>query len=182
MPLGFRRVLFFWAASLALALAGYGLLWLVLPDPFVFGDLVRMHGYHHRHPVAYIAIPCFFYGLVAGYFADAFARHGLGRQLALTWLIVALVVLFSSPLGGALYFYHDMQAGYFPEDWGRVLLTRGVGWGGEGGWLIVLLSFPYNVLGVVVCFYLTRWGSYRWRPASPALASPDPPFSAADPA
>ena len=56
-----------------------------------------------------------------------------------------------------------MQAGYFPAHWRRVLLAEGGRNGLVVGWLVVLLSVPYNVLGVIVCYFLTRTGARLFR-------------------
>lgn len=67
------RLSFYWLASFLLASGGYFLLWLLLPSRAVFGTWYRMFLYHREHPLAYIAIPCFFYGIVAALLTDRFA-------------------------------------------------------------------------------------------------------------
>jgi hypothetical protein len=153
-----RQLGFFWLSSLVLATAGYYLLRAVLPGHRVFGSWYRVFDYHDQHPLPYIALCCFFFGLLAARYAPAIARQPLGWRLRATALLVAGTVLLSSPVGGALWHLHDMQAGYFPANWPVVLL----GGAREGlllGWLIVLLSAPYNVLGTVVAYYLLRKGA-----------------------
>ena len=160
----FKRTIFFWLSSFSMAVAGYYLLRLVLPGHHVFGSWYRMLLYHEAHPVAYIALCCFFYGLLAAGFADTFLRRGTTRgRVGIVGIIVLLTVVLSAPLGGMLWHWHDMQAGYFPADWRRVLLAESSRDGLVVGWLVVLLSVPYNVLGVIVCYFLTRTGALLFR-------------------
>lgn len=160
----FRRTVFFWLTSFSTAVAGYYLLRLVLPWHYVFGTWYRMLLYHEAYPVAYIALCCFFYGLLAAAFADAFWRRGTTRgRVGIVGIIVLLTMAWSAPLGGMLWYWHDMQAGYFPAHWRRILLTEGSRDGLAVGWLVVLLSVPYNMLGVIVCYYLTRTGARLFR-------------------
>jgi hypothetical protein len=80
-------------------------------------------------------------------------------QILTTILIIVLTVLISSPFGGMLWHYYDMKTGYFPENWFSKMLKLGFAWGLEIGWYVVALSIPYNILGSVFCFLLTRKGS-----------------------
>lgn len=162
-----KRLGFFWGASFASAVAGYYLLWAVLPGHYVFGALYRMFLYHQAHPLPYIALCCFFYGLLATGGADRFGRLGAWGRVGATGLLGALTVALSAPFGGMLWHFHDMQAGYFPPDWPRVLLSEGPLDGWAVGWLIVLLSGPYTLLGLVVCYFLTSTGTRLFRPAPP---------------
>lgn len=157
-----RRLGFFWLSSLMLATAGYYLLRGVLPGHRVFGSWYRMFDYHDQHPLPYIAVCCFFYGLLAARYAPAIARQPLGRRLGATALLVVGTVLLSSPVGGVLWHLHDMQAGYYPANWPTALLA-GAGNGLLIGWLIALLSAPYNALGIVVCYFLTLRGAVLFR-------------------
>ena len=79
--------------------------------------------------------------------------------------LLALATLgLSSPLGGMRWEWHDMRAGYFPADWARVLVLNGARDGLLLGWFIVLLSIPYNVLGLLVCYGLLAAGARRFPP------------------
>jgi hypothetical protein len=60
-----KRLAFFWLSSQGLATAGYYLLWPLMPHHQVFGGLYRMFMYHAEHPLPYIALCCFFFGLLA---------------------------------------------------------------------------------------------------------------------
>jgi hypothetical protein len=123
-----KRLLFYWVTSSAAAIAGYYLLWFVMPGHYVFGTWFRMVLYHWGHPVAYILIPRFVYGIIANKRAGKFAIKKTPEQVGMTVGIVALTILISSPLGGMLWHYHDMQAGYFPQDWGSILIFNGISW------------------------------------------------------
>ncbi|MGD1839907.1 MAG: hypothetical protein ACFB0B_03290 [Thermonemataceae bacterium] len=134
----------------------YYLLRLVLPGHQVFGALYRMFLYHWEFPLQYIAIPCFFYGIIATLLANLFQnRKTLGRIL-ITGLIIALTISVSAPFGGMLWHFHDMQAGYFPPNWISIMVSKGFIWGLELGWLIIGFSIPYNIMGTIACFFLTK--------------------------
>ena len=67
-------------------------------------------------------------------------------------IFVALVL--ACPLGGMLWHFHDMQAGFFPNFWLRKLLGGAV----EGlmvGPLLIFYSFPYNLIGLIVGYFAT---------------------------
>ena len=62
---------------------------------------------------------------------------------------VALAVVVASGPGGVLWAALDMAAGYVPEGpafWRH--LRWGAGAGLRVGWLVALLSVPYNIVGV----------------------------------
>jgi len=52
-----------------------------------------------------------------------------------------------------------MKAGYFPRDWAGTMIACGFHDGLVMGWLIVLLSTPYNIIGTIICFFLTKAGA-----------------------
>jgi hypothetical protein len=76
-------------------------------------------------------------------------------------LLALGTVLLASPLGGMLWYWHDMRAGFFPPDWLSTLLLQGSRDGLLLGWLIVSLSIPYNLLGLLTCYGLLTVGA-RW--------------------
>jgi hypothetical protein len=53
-----------------------------------------------------------------------------------------------------LWFYHDMQAGYFPANWTNRMVSNGISMGLSTGWLIIMLSIPYNILGLVAAYFI----------------------------
>jgi hypothetical protein len=159
MSIRLKQLAFFWITSFVLAVAVYYLLWLIMPHHYVFGALFRMFCYHMDHPLPFIAIPCFFYGIIASLFSTKISQQGFIMQILTTILIIILTVLISSPFGGMLWHYYDMKAGYFPENWFLKMVRLGFEWGLEIGWYIIALSIPYTIIGSIVCFYLTRKGS-----------------------
>jgi hypothetical protein len=147
--------------SFALAAAGYFLLRMVMPKGWVFGALYRMFVYHWAHPLQYIGMVTLSYSVVATA-AILMPGNPVGKwPRPVIPLIIVLSIALASPAGGVLWVIHDMQAGYFPED---SRFWDAIGWGAvEGmttGWLVILLSIPYNILGFVVGYQLTLSG-YR---------------------
>ncbi len=162
----FKRLIYFWITSFLIATICYYLLWLIMPRHYVFGTWFRMFLYHYQHPIQYILIPCFFYGIIATLYSDKFYTQSSKRQILTTIFIVILTTLISSPFGGILWFYHDMQAGYFPTNWIDRMTSNGISMGLSIGWLIIVLSIPYNILGLVVCHFLTKTGARQFRTKS----------------
>jgi hypothetical protein len=154
-----KKLLFFWTTSVSTAIPSYYLLWAIMPNHYVFGIWYRMFLYHWEHPIQYILIPCFFYGIIATYFSTSFVKKEIIGQLFLTSIIILATIVISSPFGGMLWHYHDMQAGYFPKNWIKEIITEGTEMGLEMGLIIIALSIPYNVLGSIVCYFLTKKGS-----------------------
>lgn len=154
-----KQFLFYLISSFSLAVIVYYILWLIMPHNSVFGSWFRMYSYHHENPLPFIFIPCFFYAVFAKLFSPKFENSNAFKRFRITALMVILIIFISSPLGGMLYFYFDMKAGYFPDNWLSIMIENGVSAGLSLGWLIVLLSFPYNVIGIIVCYLLTKKGS-----------------------
>lgn len=159
MNLIIKRLIFYWTTSFILATAVYYILWAIMPNNHVFGTLFRMFLYHWEHPVTFITIPCFFYGIIATLLADKFSKKNVIGQIILTILIIVLTVILSSPFGGMLWYYYDMKAGYFPANWFGKIVATGFESGLTIGWLVVGLSIPYNIIGSICCYFLTKKGS-----------------------
>lgn len=157
-----KRLFFFWIMSSLCATGGFYLLRLIFPE-YNFIALYRMFLYHHKHPIQYMIIPCFFYGIIAASFSDWFFRKKRRNQLGITVLIITLTISISSPFGGMLWVFHDMQAGWFPENWFNIILSDGASMGLGIGWFIPFFSIPYSLLGSVVCYSLTKKGSELFR-------------------
>ncbi len=143
-----------------------------MPEGWVFGALYRMFLYHWAHPLQYIGLVSLCYSVIATV-AILLPGDPVGRwpRLAVP-LVIVLSIALASPAGGVLWVIHDMQAGYFPEG---SRFWDAIGWGAvEGmtrGWLVILLSIPYNILGFVVGYQLTRRGyrmTLRSHPISPS--------------
>jgi len=156
-----KKILFFLMMSSALAISVYFILWLIIPDNLVFGFPfpLRMSAYHYEHPIPYILIPCFVYSVIASLLSETFLKVNKGKRILLTVLIVLLTVFFSCPFGGMLWYYHDMQAGFFPDNWLSILLTQAPMMGWRWGFLIVGIAIPYNLIGSVICYFLTLRGA-----------------------
>ena len=157
-----KRILFYWLTAFGCATAGYFLLWALLPMHHVFGNPYGMFLYQDRYPLAYIALCCGCFAPLAAGATDAFRRCGRGGRVGVVALLALATVVLSSPLGGMLWEWHDMRAGYFPNDWPHVLFLDGARDGLTLGWFIVLLSVPYNVLGLLVCYGLLAAGARRF--------------------
>lgn len=120
---------------------------------------MRMAAYHYEYPIQFILIPCFFYSLIASSVSDYFLRAKKIKRIFLTIAIVLLTVLISCPFGGMLWHFHDMQAGYFPDNWMNVLFVKAPAMGLQWGFLIIASAVPYNLIGSVVCYFLTLKGA-----------------------
>ena len=112
--------------------------------------------YHWEYPIAFIAIPCFFYGIIATLFTDKFSKQRTTKRILLTIAIILLTTLISSPFGRMLWHYYDMKAGYFPYNWVGKMVSLGFGWGLEVGWVVIGLSILYNIIGSITCYFLTK--------------------------
>lgn len=150
---------FYLVSSSFLAVFGYYFLGHFFPDGYLFGSYFRMSPYHNQHPIYFILIPCFFYSILATYFAHDFYNLTKPKQLKKIIKIIALTIFISSPFGGMLYFYYDMCTGYFPSNWMERMFEKGISTGFQIGWLIIVLSIPYNILGTIICYFLTKIGA-----------------------
>lgn len=159
----FKRLLFYWVTSFTIATLSFYLLWNIMPENYVFGAWIRMYLYHWEHPLQFILIPCFFYGIIASTISEKFAKIKLPGQIFLTLAIILLTILISSPFGGMLWHYYYMKSGYFPLNWLSKMIVNGFSDGISIGWFIILLSIPYNILGCICCFFITRTGSKLFR-------------------
>ena len=140
----------------------YSLLALVMErlvgEPAVFGAWWGMILYHWHHPFQYIAVVAILYSLFAAIWATFWSDSSSGwrRWLEITFILI-LSLLTSCVCGGILWKLHDMQSGYFPENskmWADFL------WGASEGLtlgpLIVLLSFPLNLLALISGYLATH--------------------------
>lgn len=125
---------------------------------------MRMFLYHHEHLIAFISIPCFFYRIIATILVEKFSKQSVLCKILLTIVIIVLTILVSSPFGGMLWHYYDIRYGFFPPNWFWKMVELGFTWGLSLGWLIILLSIPYNIFGSIACYFLTQKGSERFKP------------------
>jgi hypothetical protein len=156
-----RKLCFFWLVSFSLAFLVYWILWLF--QGHVYGAFYRMFCYHYEHPVQYMLIPCFFFGIFATIHLKRFAASkATAARIAITAWIILLTVLVSSPIGGMLWELHDMLAGYFPPAALSKIITQGTAWGLKYGWAILLSSTPYNIIGCILCYFILKAGARRF--------------------
>lgn len=148
----FKRLLFLLFSSSMVSIALYYLL--KLSGHVVFGSLYRMYLYHDKHPISYILIVCFFFSILGTCFIKQFSRRKLLGKIFIVFIILILTILISSPFGGMLWHYHDMQAGWFPGNWLEIMLSEGIHMGTKIGWLIILMSIPYNICIAILFFFL----------------------------
>ncbi len=157
-------LLYCWLSSYTLASLGYYLIEIWIPNDYVFGALplsARLkYNYHFEHPYQYIIIPCFFYGLTATYFRNHLRKADSLNQIFWILLVIVISVLISSSCGGALWIIHDMLAGFVPDSILRMQLNIIIGMilGITFGWQIIVHSFPYNLLGIIVSYFVTKFG------------------------
>ena len=146
--------LFYQVSSFLVGAAIYSIAAYALELRWVFGSLYRMFEYHVEHPFQYVFVVSVCFASVAtGYASKVSASVGGKRRIRILTILASSIVMASVP-GGVLWKIHDMQAGYFPQGmkfWSD--LAEGAVMGLELGWLIVLLSFPYNLC----CAFLAYW-------------------------
>lgn len=159
MRLPLKLYLFFAISAFTLGSVGYILLRTITPDERVFGALFRMFLYHDAHPFQYIALVAVIYAAIATAAAPCTTRlMGRRRSAAILGIIIAALLAASVP-GGMLWKIHDMQAGYFTT--GERFLND-LAWGATKGllvgWLIIVSSIPYNILGLILGYAVTHRG------------------------
>ncbi|WP_297227720.1 hypothetical protein [uncultured Desulfovibrio sp.] len=159
----------FFGCSFGIASLIYHLMALLTFGGFIFGILPRMFCYHWEYPNHYIALVCLIYALLAAAFTPCIAR----RPSLAIWIVLAAPLL-ASPLGGMLWHLHDMLTGYFPNSWLEKLLLDGALEGAGLGWLIVLLSVPFNLICAILGIRGTRRVALSLYPASATTSPPTP--------
>ena len=151
-----KHFLTYSSGCFAIASTTYCLLWLIMPGNYVFGVLYGMFLYHLQYPFQYIALVSIVYGLLATSWSLGFGNlHGWQRFISIA-LVMLLTIVVSSVPGGVLWKIHDMQAGFFPQ--GTILrndLLWGASTGLHMGWQIILLSIPFNIIGLIIGYIYT---------------------------
>ncbi len=142
----------FFGMSFIVGIGSYSFLHFVCGQRHVFGALFRMFVYHEQHPAEYLAVVASSYALFAAAWGVRSRSFGWRRHLGVLGVLMATLLL-SSAVGGVLWHFHDMQAGHFPP-WERRLtaFAEGISSGIAVGWLLVLLSFPLNVISVAFAY------------------------------
>ncbi|MBM3845872.1 MAG: hypothetical protein FJ405_06260 [Verrucomicrobia bacterium] len=167
MPRALKLFALFTVGAFLLGSVGYLALHAVMPRGHVFGGLYRMFLYHESHPFQYIAVVALTYGVIATACALRWScLAGWRRSAAIIGIIVATVLVASVP-GGVLWKIHDMQAGYFTKGaqfWSDLLW--GASTGLQAGWLVIALSLPYNIIGLILGYVVTHFGFRISRPVA----------------
>ena len=73
--------------------------------------------------------------------------------------VITSTIFVASIPGGILWKIHDMQAGFSTTGsrfWSDLLW--GAATGLQTGWLVIALSLPYNVFGVIIGYAVTNFG------------------------
>lgn len=122
-------------------------------DATPIGYLFRMFMYPDQHPFQYLAVvalPFAFLTAVWTIIPSKYFRANHWQQIV---AVILLSLIVSSILGGLLWTFHDMQAGYFPSyDTMVEHFLQGAWWGLTLGPLIVTLSIPMNFFAFVIAY------------------------------
>ncbi|MDB6110408.1 MAG: hypothetical protein JWR69_2158 [Pedosphaera sp.] len=167
MSRAFKLFTFFAASAFILGAVGYLALHAVMPRGYVFGGLYRMFLYHEAHPFQYIAVVAFIYALIATVCVARWPHLAGWRRFATIICIIVATVFVASVPGGVLWKIHDMQAGFFTTGarfWND--LSWGASTGLQIGWLVIALSLPYNIIGVITGYAVTHFGFRLGAPAA----------------
>ncbi|RYD49966.1 MAG: hypothetical protein EOP83_24560 [Verrucomicrobiaceae bacterium] len=164
-PLSFfgtlRLFAFLASSAFVLAVCGYFVLWLVIPEDSDIGMMYEIFKYHWSHPFHQIGLVSLCYALIATPVILSPEDPVRRWPKSSTLIIVILSLVIASPLGGVLWVLHDMRAGHVPE--GQAFWDH-IEWGARYAvsfsWLAILISFPYNLFGLVLGHLVTRQG-YR---------------------
>ena len=153
-----KKCAFYFITYFVVCFCGLGILyWLVslLTGEPAFASVPRMFVYHEEHPMQYIGVVAVCYALVAALWTVCMKRQRRGVLRILEVLAVILVALvLACPLGGMLWHFHDMLAGFFPDFWLRKLVGGFVD-GLMVGPRLVFYSFPYNLMALIVGYFAT---------------------------
>lgn len=156
-----RLFAFLAGSAFLLATCGYFSLWLLIPENSDIGAMYDIFIYHWSHPFHQIGLVSLCYALVAAPVILSPADPVRRWPKSSTLFIVVLSLLIASPAGGVLWVFHDMRAGYIPEGqrfWDHI--WWGVRYAVSISWLVILISVPYNLFGLVLGHLVTMQG-YR---------------------
>ena len=153
-----KKCVFYFVIYFVVCFGGLGSLYRLvslLMRESAFAGVPRMFVYHEQHPMQYIGVVAVCYALVAALWTVFMKRRCTGALRILEVLAVILVALvLACPLGGMLWHFHDMLAGFFPDFWLRKLLG-GIVDGLMVGPRLIFYSFPYNLIGLIVGYFAT---------------------------
>ncbi|RYD19234.1 MAG: hypothetical protein EOP88_19770 [Verrucomicrobiaceae bacterium] len=156
-----RLFAFLAGSAFLLAICGYFSLWLVIPEDSDIGAMYDLFKYHWSHPFHQIGLVSLCYALVATPVILSPADPVRRWPKSSTLFIVVLSLIIATPGGGVLWVLHDMRAGHVPEGqavWDHI--GWGIGYAVSISWLVILVSVPYNLFGLVLGHLVTRQG-YR---------------------
>ena len=153
-----KKCAFYFITYFVVCFCGLGSLYRcvsLLMGESAFACMPHMFVYHEQHPMQYIGVVAVCYAAVAAIWTARMKRRRIGVLRILEVLAVILVALvLACPLGGMLWHFHDMLAGFFPNFWLRKLLGGFVD-GIEVGPLLIFYSFPYSLIGLIVGYFVT---------------------------
>jgi H+/Cl- antiporter ClcA len=129
--------------------ASYGILAHVFHQTHPIATLYRMYEYHNEQPFQYIAIIAIVFGIFGALWIKYFGRSQGWKRWSMMTVVMIATIVGSSPIGGILWHIHDMQHGFIPAGIVSKIVEGAIG-GLIIGWLIVLLSMPLNLIGVVI--------------------------------
>ena len=153
-----KKCVFCFIVYFVVCLGGLGSLYilmsLLMGEP-AFPWVLFGWNYQVEYPMQYICVVAVCYALVAALWTVCMKRQRRGVLRVLEVLSVILVALvLACPLGGMLWHFHDMLAGFFPDFWLRKLLGGFVD-GLMVGPRLVFYSFPYNLMALIVGYFAT---------------------------
>lgn len=132
-----------------------------------FASAFGMPPYHLDYPFQYIAVVAFTYAVVATVWTLCRWKpsHGCLRVLEIVAVMIAALAL-AMPLGGLLFSWHDMQAGFIPTFWQKKLqhdVDRCFFFAPRILILSFPLTFPGLVVGTLVTDVIDKWYRARGR-------------------
>jgi hypothetical protein len=159
MQFYFKLLFYFFVACFVLASSAYILLHQIMPDGRVFGIGYRMPNYHWLHPFQYVALISVIYTIVATMAVRTFPLISGWKLYLAIIVIMFLTVIIAFIPGGVLWSIHDMQAGFFPLGnlfWSKLQYDATLGL--RFGWIIIVGSIPFNLIGLILGFIVTFYG------------------------
>lgn len=128
--------------------------------PFSCGYFFRCWAYWEIYPIPYLLALALTYAGVCGIWFSTYGRR-IKRFPKLQLAALPIVSLFPAGfLGGMLWAYHDMAAGFFPE------FPRMIGYIWDFAWtgflaapFIALTSFPLNIFGLIGAYLIAAFAA-----------------------
>ena len=129
---------------------------IVLCPPFhsVFDELIHTVPYQSIHPIPFIFVTCISFLITQLLVCRIYFKHIFFNYL----LFYMLWLLLSCVIGGGLWSYYDMEAGWYPQ--GLLLIKKilnDIKLGVLLGPGMVIMSIPYNLLILISSFLILRY-------------------------